>query len=415
MPGTNSSLLTILELSDIHFIEDVDVDTNAELSDAVLEFAAKIRARFGEIDVIVVCGDIAYSGREEEYARASTFLRNLEVALGGPRILVIPGNHDIYRRATENAEQSVLRGRPRQKTLSDGDRDKELADILSDAQKGTELLEPLRAYMNFAAQFDCAVDAAKPYWEIRVPINERLEACFRGLNSVLVSDANDVRYHLLLSRMQTASIRRNTAGVLNITLCHHPFECLLDGEEQRDTLDHRCALHISGHVHRQELRETDSGLHLMGGAMQPDRRERNWESRINVISIETAVDGEAASSRIEVHSACWEKALDSYSWELGPARAFFATTQLNPESLPVPDDGAVDRLRRRLANLSPSDRFLVALDVGLNFAALADLSESAIVAEMIEQAKTGNSLEGLWNEVERRHGNQERGENPFRQ
>jgi len=408
------NLFSILVLSDIHFIKDVDVDTNAELSEGVLEFATEIRSRFGKVNVIAVCGDIAYSGREEEYARASDFLRNLELVLGGPRILVIPGNHDIFRPATRSAEQSVMRNGPRQKTLSDGDRDKELADILADPRKGQELLEPLEAYLKFAAQFGCSFDPSRPFWEIGVPISDRLDAQFRGLTSVLVSDDNDCAFRLLLSRMQTASIpRKDRKDLLALSLCHHPFEWLLDGESQRQLLDRRCALQVSGHVHRQQVRPTPSGLHLQSGAMQPDRREQNWESRVNLITIETITQDNLANLRLEVHAACWKQSEDRYVWELGPPRPGFASTPLSATPKPPTAAADIDRLRRRLANLSPSDQFFVAIDAGLEFPALAELPESAIVAAMIEQAKDKHSLRALWEEVERRHGNQKRRENPF--
>jgi predicted MPP superfamily phosphohydrolase len=410
----HSSQLKILVLSDIHFIKDVAIDTNAELSEAVLEFASRIRERFGGVDVIAVCGDIAYSGHVEEYARASTFLANLEVVLGGARIVVIPGNHDVYRKATVSAEQRVLRGRPRQRKLRDGERDRELGNILTNSREGPELLEPLQAYLDFATQFGCEFDSAQPYWEIDIPINERLVARIRGLTSVLVSDVNDKDDLLLLSGMQTSSIARREPGVFSISLCHHPFQWLLDGDEQRDRLDHRCALQISGHVHRQQLRKTDSGLHLLAGAMQPDRSEADWESRVNLVSIDTTLDDEVAESRIEVFAIVWDKALDGYVWEIGPVQPYFAATELSPTAMPLSVQGpALDRLRRRLANLSPSDRYRVSVGTGLDFAALSDFSESEIVAAMISQADTKNLLPELWEQVELRHGNQERGVNPF--
>lgn len=411
----HASQLKILVLSDIHFIKDVSIDANAELSEAVLEFAAQIRERFVDVDVIAVCGDVAYSGHVEEYARASSFLANLEVALGGARIVVIPGNHDIYLKATLTPEQRVLRGRPRQRSLRDGERERELNKILANDQEGSELLEPLQAYLDFATQFGCEFDPARPYWEIDIPISDRLVARIRGLTSVLVSDANDKVDHLLLSGMQTASIARREPGVLPVSLCHHPFEWLLDGEEQRHRLDHRCALQISGHVHRQQLRETDSGLHLLAGAMQPDRSEPDWESRVNLVVVDATVDGETAKSQIQVFGVVWDKSRDAYAWEIGPVQAFFASSQLSPATIPLPAQGpALDRLRRRLANLSPSDRFRVSVGTALDFAALSNFSESEIVAAMISQAEAKNLLPDLWEQVELRHGNQERGRNPFR-
>jgi 3',5'-cyclic AMP phosphodiesterase CpdA len=404
----------ILQLSDIHFLPDAEIDVNAELSDAALTFAREIRSRFGEVDVIVVCGDIAYSGHKEEYARASTFLRNLEVLLGCPRILVVPGNHDIFRVLTETAEQTHLRSSPRRESLVTAERDKALTDILRNTDNGARLLEPLADYLEFADEFGCVVGPNKPFWEVSVPLTPHVEARFRGLTSVLLSDARDNQHRLLLGRVQTASIKSGEPGVFNITVCHHEFDWLLDGGDQKNIIDNRSGLHITGHDHDQKLRKTSSGLHLHSGAMQPDRGEPRWESRINLITIDTENDGQTARSRIEVHAACFEPARDRFVWEEGPPRPFFATTDLRTVPIPAAERAAqIARLRRRLATLTSGDRFQVARESELDLSKLGSLPASGIVAAMIEEAADRNILDRLWVAVERRHGNQEGEGNPF--
>jgi hypothetical protein len=403
----------ILELSDIHFVPDAEIDVNAELSDGALIFATEIRNRFGEIDVIIVCGDIAFAGRDKEYKRASTFLRNLEVALGSPRILVVPGNHDVYRPLTKGADQVYLRSSARRQQLSAGERDRCLSDMLADNDTGEQLLAPLQQYLDFAVEYGCTFDARKPFWELGLPLVPGVEVRFRGLTSVLVSDVSDKEYKLLLGRSQTASIKHEP-GVFNITLCHHEFDWLLDGEDQKNIIDNRSCLHISGHDHCQRLRGTRAGLHLHSGALQPDRREKDWESRINLIAIETEVANRAATSTIEVHTALFDPSLDRFAWEDGQPEPFTATTEVDDTPLlPGARDAEVARLHRRLANLTSGDRFQVARVAELDLAQLASLPVSAIVAAMIEDAEQRNTLDRVWNEVERRHGRQSSEENPF--
>lgn len=406
-------MFKILELSDIHFVPDAEIDVNAELSDAALIFATEIRGRYGEIDVIVVCGDIAFAGREEEYKRASTFLRNLEVALGSPRILVVPGNHDVYRPLTKGADQVYLRSSARRQQLSAGERDRCLGDMLADNDKGEQLLAPLQQYLNFAVEYGCTFEARKPFWELGLPLVPGVEVRFRGLTSVLVSDASDEEYKLLLGRLQTASIKHEP-GIFNITLCHHEFDWLLDGEAQKHVIDNRSCLHISGHDHCQKLRGTRAGLHLHSGALQPDRREENWESRINLITIETEVANGTAASTIEVHAASFDPTLDRFVWEAVQAEPFTANTEISGAFLsPDPREAEITRLHRRLANLTSGDRFQVARVANLDLPRLASLPVSAIVAAMIEDAEQRNMLDRVWDEVERRHGRQASEENPF--
>ena len=52
-----------------------------------------------EFDFVLVTGDIAFSGKVEEYLMAESFFSDLQLASGVPvqRIYCVPGNHDIDR------------------------------------------------------------------------------------------------------------------------------------------------------------------------------------------------------------------------------------------------------------------------------------------------------------------------------
>jgi len=86
-----------LHISDLHFrggdAYDRDVVTRA-LIRSVPEFA-KVR----RVDAVFVTGDIAQSGRTEEYVQATAFFDALLAALGlgRDRLFVVPGNHDVDR------------------------------------------------------------------------------------------------------------------------------------------------------------------------------------------------------------------------------------------------------------------------------------------------------------------------------
>jgi 3',5'-cyclic AMP phosphodiesterase CpdA len=60
----------------------------------------------GPVYGIVVGGDIAFSGKPEEYDLANKWLVRFAARLGvdpGERIWVVPGNHDIDRKSVENS------------------------------------------------------------------------------------------------------------------------------------------------------------------------------------------------------------------------------------------------------------------------------------------------------------------------
>lgn len=71
----------VLHLSDLHY---------GAGDDAAIERGAPVLIERFQPELVIASGDLSHRGREDQLARASTFLRSL-----GPPILAIPGNHDI--------------------------------------------------------------------------------------------------------------------------------------------------------------------------------------------------------------------------------------------------------------------------------------------------------------------------------
>ncbi len=101
--------VTWLHLSDLHFRVTEDKFESELIYDRLLEDLKHIEEH---IDLVFVTGDIAYSGRTEEYERASKFFNNiLEILnLGREAIFFVPGNHDIQRSNTANYVSKMLDG-----------------------------------------------------------------------------------------------------------------------------------------------------------------------------------------------------------------------------------------------------------------------------------------------------------------
>jgi predicted MPP superfamily phosphohydrolase len=400
-------MFKIFQLSDIHFIEDADLDVDTELRDAVIRFASKVRGDFGEIDAIAVTGDIAYSGKTEEYARAGNFLRNLGSALGTPRIFVIPGNHDIFLPATNNADQRHWRSQPRRKSISAAERDRSLTQLLADAKSANGLMEPLQNYLDFASTYSCGFKAQPPLWRSDpISLGSQYAVRFYGLTSVLVSDGNDDVDGLILGGVQSSLVAR-TEDIVNISLCHHPYEFLLD-EDLEKKFDRRCPIHVTGHKHRHQLRPTHAGVHVMAGALQPDRRDPKWESRLNLITLEVT-DGESPQLAIDVYPAIWQVEIDDYAFEPDAPEEYRKPLASTPPALPSETmriEADLVRLQERLATLSAGDRFKAGSAARLDLRVIAALPGSENVAAIIQQATERRALAELWDEVERLHGNQ---------
>ena len=92
-------MLRILLLSDIHFIHcEDDENIYRSLETAFVEAMDDVRDS-GGVNQILICGDIANKGQENEYQTAEAFLKRVFERLGcdekQTQVYVVPGNHDI--------------------------------------------------------------------------------------------------------------------------------------------------------------------------------------------------------------------------------------------------------------------------------------------------------------------------------
>ena len=101
--------LTWLHVSDFHFKDDDPYDRDVVLNSLISAVEEKVRLKDICPDCIFVTGDIAHSGREQEYAAASDFFDKLrEVsALGKSRLFIVPGNHDVDRHKGKGLVRSL--------------------------------------------------------------------------------------------------------------------------------------------------------------------------------------------------------------------------------------------------------------------------------------------------------------------
>ena len=96
--------LCIVQLTDFHFGEELQVNYHDRVDD-ILD-TIKLSITSGTV-LLLVTGDIAYSGKKKEYQSASLFFDYLIEQLGKPEyqliVYLLPGNHDLQgpRKSTE--------------------------------------------------------------------------------------------------------------------------------------------------------------------------------------------------------------------------------------------------------------------------------------------------------------------------
>lgn len=418
-------MLTILQLSDIHFShkEESLFDMYRELQDGLLKFLPELRARVGDIGLILITGDIAFRGVAEQYAKADSFLRDVRSVLGDPLIpvRVIPGNHDIHQPDTDSGDQQRWRGGVRG-TMAPHVRDDALNTMLQDKVSGPGLLEPLAAFNEFAAAYDCMTTPLEPFWEHTMPLTDGWTLKIRGLNSVLISNRLDATGRLVLGTVQTTGWA-HAPGEVRLSVCHHPYCWLIDGDEQQPRLQTRGHIHITGHVHAHDVRlhPDDSApehMHLLTGALQPPAKEQGTP-RFNTLTV--SVDDDADQHRLTVD-------LTAVRWEKKPKAAYVIDTAnchtvtmplgLGPAATPEPDALtppalAVERLTERFALLPFSDQVhaLTAIEMPVSDALQGPAHE--IVGRVLSYATAEKHLHDLWDEVQRHHGDQPGEDNPF--
>ena len=282
--------LNILHLSDIHFkyqlegtIHDLDDDVRNELEIDV----GQVIERCGQINAIVVTGDVAFAGKAADYTVAKNWLATLckKVGCETEHVWVVPGNHDVDRAGVTQLVRTV------QDSIQEADLDKidrRIRQFIHEDPTGADVLErPLTEYYRFSSIYGCKPTPGNLTWEYNLALDMGYRLSLVGLNSALVSNENDHRRNrpLILGQAQLNLPRRR--GYIYATLCHHPVSWLKDGESVHDKLCKRTSLQLFGHEHEQALRQVGSCLIVHAGALQPDRENGGpWCPAYNVVNLE---------------------------------------------------------------------------------------------------------------------------------
>lgn len=314
--------MLLLQVADIHFrYPDCasDMDPERPYRTALVNDVRRRVATMGPVSAILVAGDIAFQGQEEEYNAALAWLTELSQVAGCTLddVFVVPGNHDVDRsrirgaRAIQNAQAAIA-------TAVVQRREREVIDQFRDPQAGHALLAPLEAYNRFAAHFNCQVYAPdKLRWHQERKLSDEFRLRIYGLTSTLLSGAGapqnkeDTRLTLYLGPFQTAI--DPIEGVVNLVMCHHPPDWFIDCDDVDDaTSGGRAALHLFGHKHRQRIHRDAMYVRFSAGAVNPERQEPGWEPGYNLVKVTVVEDSDNVLLDVEAHLFCWQTNPDGF-------------------------------------------------------------------------------------------------------
>jgi predicted phosphodiesterase len=256
---------------------------------ALSEDIARRHQNGEEIDFILISGDLAFSGKEDQYALAAAFCDSLCAACDIPkeRVFCIPGNHDIDRNKQKLA---FLGGR----TLRDQTAIDSLLDPADDVETLLKREANYRAFQlaYFAGQDRTVTSDGLGY--VSFLTIDGVTISILGLDSAWLAEG-DVGDHgkLLIGERQVLNALDILDGAATpahvvIGMVHHPLHLLqeFDRYPVQYRLEKVCNFIHCGHLHQAEARVsglTAGGcLTLLGGAQFETRQSSNTYSVVSL-------------------------------------------------------------------------------------------------------------------------------------
>ena len=132
------SAFRILHISDLHISCDKNFDRSVVIDPLITRIGEDIELGL-KPEIIVVTGDIAYSGQKAEYQLAKILFDDLlkKLELSNDSLFIVPGNHDVDF------------GKYRKTDFPSYENEKELNDELEDEISRADLLKGMEEYFTF--------------------------------------------------------------------------------------------------------------------------------------------------------------------------------------------------------------------------------------------------------------------------
>lgn len=276
-----------LHISDIHMRVSKVWSQDVVLK-AMCEDIAKQRKEGAAPDLILVTGDLSFSGNAEEYKLVASFFDAVSAASGvtTDHVFCIPGNHDIDRE-----RQKMCFAGARQFAQSQN----QIDDLLSSREDMGTLLTREENYRSFQSSYlknqprDWTDDALGYITFITV---ENVRVAIVGLDSAWLAEGGIADHgKLLIGERQVINaleLANKSDAHIIIGMAHHPFQLLQDFDRRpvQNRVEEQCHFFQCGHLHEPEVRAAGlnaSGcLTLSAGAAYETRQSQNTYSIVTV-------------------------------------------------------------------------------------------------------------------------------------
>lgn len=254
-----ANTLTWLHLSDLHMRRDALDDMRVVLDALWRDLPEQIEKLGGHLDFIAFTGDVAFSGKEEEYKLTEEhFFKPLfdTAKVSAERLFLVPGNHDVDWDLVKLINPDLPR--------SLNSREAVTALLGNDAQRRL-MFQTMAAFEKFARRLcEGSLDRpmlSDPLYSYAEQVSATITpaAFVIGLNSAWLSGfAKDAwgeaidQAHLLVGDKQIGDALRQTENAtVRIALMHHPTSWLKEFDELdvQHWLDSGCDFVLRGHLH----------------------------------------------------------------------------------------------------------------------------------------------------------------------
>ena len=329
-----------LHLSDFHFRADQDWRQDHVLHCLVRDVIEKLPETELSPDMVLVTGDIAQSGKSEEYDHAITCFNKIASILKcRPETswYVVPGNHDVDRSLIRTYDK-----RFRNALISPEEAD----EILGDPESWNIAASRQSAFLKFTHDFlgpERAWSARHP-WRVERHRANGITTAVMCLNSAWACQDDRDQRKILIGEYQVRQALQAAQAVepdLKIALFHHPFSDLREFDERivRGALTgDSCHFLLRGHLHEAslvgELRPGNQTYSFAAGACWHDSRHPH---AITVVRLDPASgEGTAHVWNYTANSGgYWKPANDLYRKMPEGAWAF-------PLPCPLPTNGGAN-------------------------------------------------------------------------
>lgn len=317
-------MIRLLQISDIHFhsFSGDGEDDYANMRERLFDDLDYVRENLGPIDTVLICGDIAFSGKKDEYDIAKDFIKRTLVKLtaGGvePKVFMVPGNHDKDRGYYEETRYLLNKALLTEKQQEGNSF---FNKIRSKEEETLKILySPFAEYNNVASIYSSADQVAESmiggqsvkdkrvYCQRTIKQLGEYTVSLIGLNSALCCDQYDFSikepeksHSLFLPKVAYNQVIHKNE--IFVSVMHHPLkDFILHGDKIQHKFDNLYKVQLFGHIHKQSS-FVDNAIKIYSGAFQPDEQdEQEYFPVYNIISL----DVEGSNLKVAIKSRKWD-------------------------------------------------------------------------------------------------------------